>query len=293
MDPDINAVAVLFCDIVGSTSLYESAGDREARLLCAEWTRRVSDISVLNNGTVIKTMGDGMMISFVTSLDAYNAAVKMQELYQDQALSMTVGINYGPVIAENNDLFGDTVNLAARVAEKARPGEILLTEKVVQQLPNHYRAVVRLLDSVRVKGKEEPVDIYTALTHDVESTISVPYSTIMSGCTSQLELALTCEGKEYNYTEEVLQVVIGRDPKCDLVNSSPYASRQHAFIDFQRDRFVLTDQSSNGTFISNDDASEVFLKRESTALFGNGVISLGRRVAEGAPFLIRFSIRSL
>lgn len=292
MEPEINAVAVLFCDIVGSTSLYESVGDREARLLCADWTRRISDISTLNNGTVIKTMGDGMMISFTTSLDAYNAAVKMQESYQDHTLSMTVGINYGPVIAENEDLFGDTVNLAARVAERAKPGEILLTEKAVQQLPDHYRAVVRLFDSVRVKGKEEPVNIYTALTHDVESTISVPFSTIMSGGKAQSELVLACEGKEQVYKEAASKIEIGRDPKCDLVNSSPYASRNHAFIEFQRDRFVFTDQSSNGTFISNDDASEVFLKRESTALLGTGVISLGMRVADGARFLIRFSIRS-
>ncbi|NNG04227.1 MAG: FHA domain-containing protein, partial [Inquilinus sp.] len=86
---------------------------------------------------------------------------------------------------------------------------------------------------------------------------------------------LTHEGGVYRMGDRVQSIVIGRDERCDLIVSSYFASRRHAVVEKRRDRFILTDESSNGTFVVPRQSAEIYMKRESLPLIGRGTISLG------------------
>jgi pSer/pThr/pTyr-binding forkhead associated (FHA) protein len=85
---------------------------------------------------------------------------------------------------------------------------------------------------------------------------------------------------------------IGRADDNDLVVKGNLISRLHARVEVVRNRFMLVDQSTNGTFIQRDDGEEIYVRRDSTELSGSGVISLGRVAARGAPLAIEYSFES-
>lgn len=286
---------VLFADITDSTKLYEKLGDAEARRLTAACMEKMIHFTENAEGKVIKTMGDGLMALFPNPNKAYLAAVDMQEASRDGDVSITVGFHAGPVLEESGDIFGDTVNLAARVAAKAKAGEILLTKETVEFLSPPFNMTVRLLDKTQVKGKAEPVEIYTVLMDsDDEATISLSSSPFMKADFSQQQgPVLTIKAGD---AEAVLKIggrslTLGRSADCSLaVPDAPYASRKHASIALQRDKFMLTDQSTNGTYIQTDGGKPVFVKRESVQLTGKGIIMLGEQPDAEASSALRFEI---
>jgi class 3 adenylate cyclase len=128
----------VFADICGSTSLYDELGDDLARHFTANCIKiMVREISLFK-GTLIKTIGDEIMCTFPNAKLALNAACAMQNAVKNsganskQPLSIRIGFHYGFVICETNDVFGDTVNVAARVAGLAKADQILTTSAVYQ-----------------------------------------------------------------------------------------------------------------------------------------------------------------
>src|SRR4051812_13750028 len=151
--PDI--VAVLFADICDSTRLYHDLGDAAAHSLATQCLKLIEDTTTRNSGTLVKTIGDGAMSTFPSVYDAYHAAIAIVDKLRGSRLSIKIGIHVGAVIAEEKDVYGDTVNLAARVLARAGPGEILLSGACVENLRPLERATVRLLDTTTVKGRPE------------------------------------------------------------------------------------------------------------------------------------------
>lgn len=159
-------LAVLFADICGSTSLYDSIGDDLARHFTANCIKTmVSEISPYK-GTLIKTIGDEIMCTFPNAQLALNAACAMQNAVKDsrenskQPLSIRIGFHYGLVICEANDVFGDTVNVAARVAGIAKADQIMTTSAVYTELPAVLQNQTRQFKSTNLKGKQEQCEIY-------------------------------------------------------------------------------------------------------------------------------------
>ena len=236
-------------------------------------------------------MGDGMLAVFPSADLSFEAAVEMQDAYNNHELSITIGFHFGSVIEENGDVFGDAVNLAARIAAKARSGETLLTKETVDILSPQFRFATRFLDATTVKGKAESIKIYSIITEDdSEATVSLSGASFaaQSIISSTATLTLFNAGREIKLESDVEQISIGREEKCELTLLSPYASRQHAVISKQRDRFILMDQSTNGTYVLNQNNEEVFLKRESVQLAGSGYISLGEKTNTDSEFVVRY-----
>lgn len=278
---------ILFADITGSTKLYDSLGDQEARKLCAASITQLTSIVSEHNGRVIKTMGDGLMASFAAVQDAYNGSVAMQESHIEKQLSITVGFHCGLVIEEEGDLFGDAVNIAAKIAEKAKPGEILLTEQTVTKLPGICRMTTRLLDATRVKGKSDLIKIYTLLYDQAEATMYVSRSPHTNTSAPPTSLNIICGDQNFSLSSSQAKTFqLGRDRSNNLISNSPYASRIHALIEFQRDHFVITDQSTNGTYVNSNGENTFYLKRESAPLIGEGIISLGQKPLTHDPALL-------
>jgi class 3 adenylate cyclase len=271
--------AILFADICDSTRLYESAGDAAAYALNDRSLELMREAVLLFRGTVIRTQGDGMLCIFPAAEAAVSAATEMQSAHRDQPLRIKIGIHFGPVLrGAGGDVYGDAVNLAARIASMSRAGETLLTEQAAILLPQRLRQRTRLLDSTTLKGKREPVSIYLLVDEaDAGATIlEAPAPSFAPRRTGVLEL--TYGEWKLRLSDSMPKVVLGRGRDCDLVVDGAFASRRHAAIELRRDRFVLTDQSTNGTYVTDGKDAEgapVFVKRESTDLGADGSISLG------------------
>jgi len=292
MSPSPANCAVLFVDISGSTRLYETLGDHEALARVGRAMAMLSQVCADCGGRVIKTAGDGAMCMFETADAALRASRLMQEKTAEQlepgaqGLAIHIGCHYGPVLENAGDLFGDTVNLAARVAGLAKVGQIITTADTVEKLPPALAERARQLSRVPVKGKQQAVAIFEFLWQDSEDLTALGTRTEHSRLA---RLVLKCEGREWLF-EGPGEFSIGRDGGCDIVVGDRKASRQHARIERRRDKFVLADHSSNGTWVRvTGEAEEVVLRREELMLRASGVIGLGHSPTDGEGTPVAFT----
>ncbi|KAA0680962.1 adenylate/guanylate cyclase domain-containing protein [Roseomonas genomospecies 6] len=277
-------LALLFVDIADSTLLYELAGDRKAAALTQRVLESLGRIVGENAGTVVKSLGDGLLASFPITDGATRAALAMMDRQGDFGLRLRAGLHFGPVISGPGDLYGDACNVAARLESIARPGEILATDDLVDRLSPPLRKRARLLNSVAVKGKAAPVRVHQIRSGDAppeaedNATIGLTLSEHGSG-RGLPSLRLSGRRAEATLTPLLPRVTVGRDETCGLRIPSRRTSRQHAVIDFSRGGFLLTDHSTNGTFIRTGirtgDSPSLLLRRDSTKLTGSGLIGFG------------------
>jgi adenylate cyclase len=287
MEERSRLTTVLFADVSGSTRLYETEGDAAALDAIGRCIERLSQAAESTGGRVLKTIGDEVMVLFPTPDAAASAASEMHAAVESlppvhgTKLGVRIGFHSGPVIQRDNDVFGDTVNLAARLVERARKGQIITSQETLQQLSPALRALSRRLYPLTTRSKADrgglceiewrpPSDTAT----DVGPRPEVHSATAV--------LRLSYRGQELVRRREHDLVVIGRDAGCGLVIASQNVSRLHCTIVRRDDRFVLRDHSTNGTFVTvNGDADvEIVLQREDMALRAHGWLALGEPRAE-------------
>lgn len=291
-------VAIVFADVVGSTKLYELLGDLRARDMvgiCIEVMRAATD---QNQGTVIKTMGDEVMATFPTADDALNAAAQMQKQIvlhpalkvDEQTVAIRIGCNFGPVVLENRDIFGSAVHTANRMTSQAKAGQIITTATMVEQLSSDWRASVRQIDIATLKGRSSEVALYEVLWQTEDITSMVPAIAITSREKSRSQrLRLRYQGQEVLVEDGRSNITMGRAEENDLVIKGNLISRLHARVEFNRSKFTLIDQSTNGTFVMGKDGEESFVRRDSMQIRGEGLIGLGKAPDSNSSQVIRFS----
>ncbi len=158
-------ITVLFTDVEGSTALTQRLGDARARDLLREHERIVREALKAHGGSEVKTMGDGFMASFSSATKALECAIAMQRAFAqhnesaEEPIKVRVGLNAGEPIAEDEDLFGTAVNLAARIAAKADAGKIVASD-VVRQLVAGKDFLFSDLGETEMRGFEDPVRLY-------------------------------------------------------------------------------------------------------------------------------------
>jgi class 3 adenylate cyclase len=284
--------AVLFVDISGSTRLYEELGDAQALARVESSLRLLQRAADELHGRVIKTTGDGLMCAFADADAALQAARAMQVRVLEQsalggpALGIHVGCHYGPVMESAGDLYGDCVNVAARVAGLAKVGQIITTNEAVAGLSGPMREKVRLLDRVVVKGKREPVEIYELVWQDSDELTTLG-TRFAEDRVPRLRLAFG-ERELWFDGSGGGAVSLGREASCDIVIGDRKTSRQHAKIEKRRDKFVLADHSSNGTYVAIADEPEMCLRREEVLLRLRGRIGLGHRTSDAEATVVEF-----
>lgn len=166
-------LAIVFADISGSTRLYESLGDAVARELVSQCLDLMTEYTHKHSGTVIKTIGDEIMCTYPTADQAIESTMAMQEAVTEDLprinpntpaeLSIRIGLHYGPCILESGDVFGDAVNVAARMAGLAKGQQIITTRDTAEALSPLLSASTRHLDRIPVKGKAEELDIFEVI----------------------------------------------------------------------------------------------------------------------------------
>ena len=297
MGKDIE-LAILFADVVGSTHIYEVMGDELARemvLKCVEIMRSATES---HDGTVIKTIGDEVMATFPTADCALNAASEMQHeirsdsrlKVQGQPIAIRIGCHFGPVMLEQRDIFGAAVHTANRMTSQAKAGQIMISSAMVQNLAPEWRSSVRQIDIAMLRGKSSEDELYEVLWLKEDATSMLP-ALSLGGLRDRLKparLVVSYQDEEVVLNGTRTSITLGRAEENDLVVKGNLISRLHVRIEYNRNKFILIDQSTNGTFVMSSAGEESFVRRDSMQLKGRGTIGLGR-VPDATGPVLRFS----
>jgi adenylate cyclase len=292
-------VAILFADVVGSTQLYEQLGDTKARQMVGQCLEIMREATESNGGNVIKTMGDEVMSTFPTADEAMNAARRMQEristepdlAHENGHVAIRIGCHFGPVVQEHRDIFGSAVHIANRMTSQAKAKQIITTLSTVERLSPEWQSTARQIDVATVRGKADEVILFEVLWQPEEATSmlpTVPWSRRSDARPKRLSLRY--QGKEVVVGDGRKSVTLGRAEDNDVVVKGNLISRLHARVESSRDKFTLVDESTNGTFVHTDAGEEIFVRRDSTQLTGEGVIGLGRAAQPGTALAVHYVI---
>jgi hypothetical protein len=270
----------MFADVSGSTRMYETLGDREALRLVGSCLAAMRIVTERCGGRVVKTIGDELMCVFPDAAAAAVAAAEMQAAVGEghAPLAIRVGFDCGPVIEEADDVFGDTVNVASRIAALAQPKQILATARAMDMLPGYMSTTSRRLSGITVKGKTQELqigEIVWQTSGELTMMGTMLNANVRVAPTRTATLRLRHASGE-RVVADATEVKLGRDAENDIVIVDKKASRNHASIERRRDKFVLIDRSSNGTFVILDGTTELKLKREEFILSGRGTIGFGQ-----------------
>lgn len=277
-------LAILFADIGGSTALYEEVGDVEAHRRVAESLAFMKTAIERHGGTLLRTVGDAALASFETCDEACAAACAMQRLHVNGPLSVRVGFHVGPVIPDGGDVYGSTVNVAARIASYARTDEIAASEDAVRCLGREHAARATLLDTREMKGLSRPLAIHRLDWAERDTAITTIAQLSAEGLAMRAagRLELVRGASVFVLDEHRPTLTIGRAEENDLPVEDEHASRRHARLELRRGQFLLIDESTNGTWLTRDGRSPVLVRRDTIVLDGSGRFGLGALPEEGS-----------
>ena len=276
---------MLFAGVTGTAELFQAAGDVRAADAITRCLEAFRQAAVESGGRVVKTMGEQIMALFPTANAAADAAARMQGAVDSLAemggpkLGARIAFHAGPVLQHDNDIFGDSVNIASRLVEQATRGQVLTTGETVELLATGLRNSTRRLYDITVRGKEEQISLCEYLWQ------KSPDITDFSALTSVLKapragLRLRYRGKDVIRRRREESITIGRDAGCMLVVAEAKASRQHCVIERRGQKFILRDHSTNGTYVAVEGEEEIVLRREEIILRRHGWIAFGQPRAE-------------
>lgn len=290
---------ILFADLRGSTSLYETLGNAEATAVVTQSVALAARIVENLGGRVVKTLGDGLMAMFAAPVIALQAADEMHESMERigagtgrQPLKLQVAIAHGEVVEVAGDVFGDAVNVAARLLDHAGDNETLVTAGVFAGAQEQERGRFRSLDRMQLRGRVEPVHVYLIEgTRRFGDTAATAFGDIATPSVEPEGIRLVWTDLNRIYSGPSLPVVLGRSPQATYCIDDTRVSRSHARIDWHGGTFQLTDLSYNGTYVRFDHDPEVIsLRRGTCTLHGSGVIGLGTPPSEAAGPSVRFEV---
>ncbi len=286
--------AVLFADIAGSTSIYETLGDTNAKAMIDECLQVMRAATARYGGRVVKTIGDELMCVFPDADRGSMAASEMQQAVAALPTvaavrrSIRVGFHAGPLIEAEGDVFGDTVNTAARMAGLAKGDQIITTLAAVERMSPLLRGTTRRIAALSVKGKGDDVEVCEVIWNEADDLTMATASITKTAAPESLRL--THGTQELTLEGQGAKAVIGRDASCQIVLADKKASRVHARIERRRDKYFLVDQSTNGTYVTFAGEAEIALRREEVMLRGTGRIVFGHTIAESAEETVDFRL---
>lgn len=286
-----SAVAILLADVTGSTSLYEAIGDAGAAdqvRSCLDWMR---DVVTATGGSFVSSKGDDVLATFAEPAAALAAAERIMAGMPMGELSVHAGVHFGTVIAGGSDIYGDAVNLTARLASLANAGEVLVSGDLVRRLPPGQATALRPLSAMWCKGKALAVEVYAIEDDAPLQTEIVLVPGRGAAAADGVGVTLDFDGSRH-FIDEGGRLTLGRAPENDVVVSRPWVSRQHATIAVAHGRAQLTDRSSYGSYVVDTLGCEIVALRETIVLIGAGRISLGTSVATADAAIISYEIRA-
>lgn len=283
---------ILFADICRSTVLYEQLGNQAALDLVMQAMQIAGDVAGQNKGIVIGTIGDEIMCTFDNPQDALTSANQIHsQMIQNSAmmkhqLAMRVGVNSGDVLSLSDSVYGDTVNIAARLAQQAKAHQSLVSSATIETVGENSGHHLRLLGQISLQGKAGVVEVHELLAVDTDEEITEVATGIKNTNRSYLMTA-RYRNRLMRFDPMLVRTLLGRGMECDLVIEHPTISREHAEFLYRNGQFLLRDFSTNGSQVVQQNKTER-LHRSSIELRGSGKIYLGRTLNQ-LMFCIEFT----
>ncbi len=298
-----HASVIVFADIAGSTALYEVLGNERAAEAVTLVVGAMARSIEAGGGRVVKTLGDGVLAVFADGAPARSAtaalmrnhAQQMQDWPAEMGLEVRVGVAAGEIVEVDGDCYGDAVNLAARLCERARPCEVWFSASAVPELALAEEQRFVRLGTLAIRGKTEPIMVFglewrqdedpeaqTVLTH-LPSTFGPPPTE-----PAQLQVHWGDEGRVFGAGD--MPLLLGRAPQSQVFVNDQRVSREHARIEWSRGAFALVDLSRFGTWLRFDGQEPLLLRRDSCLLHGSGAIALGVAFADSSAPVLRFQV---
>lgn len=283
MTREFESLYILFSDISGSSSIYEQLGDRAAQEIIGRILTRLSDLTVEFDGKVIKTVGDAVIATFQSVDNAIEAAKSMQmamicgicEKKDLPPINIHIGIHHGAVVIDDDDIFGDAVNIASRVADYAKPRQIVATRAVIEKLPKNSMHLKKYIGRITAKNISGEIELFEVLFGDQQTTMVID--------SREISDALFCSSLYLLHGRRVISVdadrpvvSVGREDYNDIAIKYSWVSRTHAYLENRNGIFMVSDKSSNGTFIYPENAEPIYINQREHPLVGKGVIFIGR-----------------
>lgn len=277
------SLTIIFADVCRSTQIFEQYGDVKAREIISHCLNILTQIVNKHGGRVIKTIGDEVMCTLPTASAGILSAAEMQRRVTSElelvryTISIRVGLHYGNVVAEDNDVFGDAVNVAARMAGLAKAQQIVTTESTAADMPPGDGIEIRSLGKTRVKGKLLPIEIVDIMWQEDTSNVTMVSAALnLDDLMQRMGLIIRFDGKTFEMKDSSPPIMMGRDRQNDLILDDEWVSRNHASIEFRQGYFILVDRSTNGTFVTSGLEEEMRVHRDEVHLGKMGTISLGQ-----------------
>ena len=298
MESEPTLQGVVFADITGSTTLFERLGDAEAHAVVSRVLDGLDALALQLGGRTVKKIGDEAMCIFPDAASALlfgSSAQRQSRMNTDgRKIELRIGVNFGPVVqSPEGDVFGDTVNVAARLRALASPGQVMTTEDSIAATHIELPFGTRRLGAHALAGKYREVGVVEVLwDQQMGNLTQMPRGPLpeMQGTPLVLRLASEDVALELSSDDRKQEVSLGRDPSNAVVATHDSVSRRHATVAVRGGKFYLKDHSTNGTWVRSGGGRSIVVRRESVPLQGTGEISLGADFGAQAPAVIRYEV---
>ena len=272
---------VLLADLRRDASrVYAAIGPTKALQAIQQCLEHLEKVAWEKGATFVKVTGDEVVAIFPAPTAAADAASAMQiaadalPTIDETKLGVRSAFQSGPVAVRNGDVLGDTVTLTSRLIEEARQEQIITSRETAAALGHGYKSRMR---AVRAAQALNPISSLGLC----EFVWRVNENTTRLGLAQPRPLRSESLRLKYGITEVIAKgeykpVSLGRDFECGVIVLDELASRRHCTIELRAGEFVLTDHSTNGTFVTEEGHAEVRVQHRSFTLHRQGWIAFGQ-----------------
>jgi len=298
-----NSLPRLIVAIRGMVGLQDDKGDWHTRQQIEHYFDVVTEASHECGGIVSSYEHDSAFISFSNPKKALKASFSiLDKLMAEEAgkmdvdgealdttsklvpLSVRLGIHYGALNVQMGEFSGPVMDVTKKMVTRAKPSQIIASQQFIDQVAGEEIETKQLGSVNDAGGKIDLIEIVTEHSgKGGEPDVSVPPSTDgVPTPNTATQTILMFQGTQIIVGESQPIVVMGRDVNNDFIVNVETASRQHARVEYDNGCFVISDHSTNGTYVQITGAQPVFLKQQQIQLQSSGVISLGQPITEHA-----------
>lgn len=271
--------ALMGVDFRERLETHDACGAADTDTLVALSSVRSLSIAQRHGGVVIGTDTNANVFRFPTVDDALRAVRDLHDLFDsDLAVGHAqvlyrIGIHYALAFTDADAALDAGLETAQQIVQQSRRRQILMSETAVERLSPCFKN--RVFDSALSLdvGADEPLTLFEIVCD--QDNVTAIHQGQLSACDASSQLTLHYQGGVWIVDADMPVLMAGRGGDCDLVVQAAQASRFHARFEFRQGRFIVSDQSKNGTLIELPQDKRVFLKHQELALWGSGTLHLG------------------
>lgn len=276
--------AILLADVSGSTPLYQKHGDAEASRMVFECVEGMQRIATEQGGEFVRSKGDDVLCLFESADHAVATARAILEQGAKGEVSVHAGLHWGTVLYRGEELFGNAVNVAARLGSQAKENEVLISKELVDHASTAETTDLRSMGEITLRGTDAPTEIFAMLVENEDDGVTslMSQSTLFNVQQRESVAKTTLRLSFQNWVQDVPEghgLKIGRSTQCELVMPYAWVSRVHAAIDVRGGIVEFKDSSSAGSTLHIGAHPPFFIRRQTVALTGSGVVELGSEAA--------------